>query len=200
MFLIRFGRGLLHSGRYRLRLILWVNSSRCLGWCFVRELTTWLIISSLIMQITLTGLMIVIINFATMLYYDPVYLTEKGGAVGPPQWLFFTWVISLSFTLRERLMCGWFALLAFIADRWAAGLFLYQSLDAIDGKQARRTGMAGPLGEMFDHGECFLPVHRILRISRSLLYSFIHRLRCFEYYGKAGKPIKRVFGSHVLIS
>jgi hypothetical protein len=25
-------------------------------------------------------------------------------------------------------------------------------MDAIDGKQARRTGMAGPLGEMFDHG------------------------------------------------
>ena len=37
-------------------------------------------------------------------------------------------------------------------NRWAAGLFFYQSLDAIDGKQARRTGMAGPLGEMFDHG------------------------------------------------
>ncbi|WFD26101.1 ethanolaminephosphotransferase [Malassezia nana] len=35
---------------------------------------------------------------------------------------------------------------------WALCLFLYQSLDAIDGKQARRTNMAGPLGEMFDHG------------------------------------------------
>ncbi|KIK58639.1 hypothetical protein GYMLUDRAFT_60659 [Collybiopsis luxurians FD-317 M1] len=35
---------------------------------------------------------------------------------------------------------------------WGIGLFLYQSFDAIDGKQARRTGMAGPLGEMFDHG------------------------------------------------
>lgn len=31
-------------------------------------------------------------------------------------------------------------------------MFAYQSFDAIDGKQARRTGMAGPLGEMFDHG------------------------------------------------
>ncbi|PJF18082.1 CK1/CK1/CK1-D protein kinase Hhp1 [Paramicrosporidium saccamoebae] len=30
-------------------------------------------------------------------------------------------------------------------------LFAYQSLDAIDGKQARRTGMSGPLGEFFDH-------------------------------------------------
>ncbi|ORZ32205.1 CDP-alcohol phosphatidyltransferase-domain-containing protein [Catenaria anguillulae PL171] len=32
------------------------------------------------------------------------------------------------------------------------GIFIYQSLDAIDGKQARRTGQSGPLGEMFDHG------------------------------------------------
>ncbi|KAI9100392.1 hypothetical protein DFS34DRAFT_614452 [Phlyctochytrium arcticum] len=35
---------------------------------------------------------------------------------------------------------------------FSIGLFLYQSLDAIDGKQARRTGTSGPLGEMFDHG------------------------------------------------
>lgn len=34
----------------------------------------------------------------------------------------------------------------------AIGLFIYQSLDAIDGKQARRTGSANPLGELFDHG------------------------------------------------
>lgn len=33
------------------------------------------------------------------------------------------------------------------------GLFLYQTFDAIDGTQARRTGQSGPLGEMFDHGE-----------------------------------------------
>jgi len=75
--------------------------------------------------ITLSGFILVVFNFATMLYYDPGYLAEKGGATGPPQWIYFT---------------------------WAAGLFLYQSFDAIDGKQARRTGMAGPLGEMFDHG------------------------------------------------
>ncbi|XP_064600331.1 choline/ethanolaminephosphotransferase 1-like [Liolophura sinensis] len=41
--------------------------------------------------------------------------------------------------------------------RWAyflcgLGLFVYQSLDAIDGKQARRTGTSSPLGELFDHG------------------------------------------------
>ncbi|XP_002120852.2 choline/ethanolaminephosphotransferase 1 [Ciona intestinalis] len=32
------------------------------------------------------------------------------------------------------------------------GLFIYQALDAIDGKQARRTGSSTPLGELFDHG------------------------------------------------
>ncbi|CAB16580.1 Diacylglycerol cholinephosphotransferase [Schizosaccharomyces pombe] len=35
---------------------------------------------------------------------------------------------------------------------WAIGLFLYQSFDAIDGSQARRTGTSSPLGQLFDHG------------------------------------------------
>ena len=35
---------------------------------------------------------------------------------------------------------------------WAIGLFLYQTFDAIDGTQARRTHQSGPLGELFDHG------------------------------------------------
>ncbi|XP_064634347.1 choline/ethanolaminephosphotransferase 1-like isoform X1 [Lineus longissimus] len=34
----------------------------------------------------------------------------------------------------------------------ALGLFIYQTLDALDGKQARRTNTSSPLGEMFDHG------------------------------------------------
>jgi len=34
----------------------------------------------------------------------------------------------------------------------ALGLFIYQTLDATDGKQARRTGTSSPLGELFDHG------------------------------------------------
>ncbi|XP_019853581.1 PREDICTED: cholinephosphotransferase 1-like isoform X2 [Amphimedon queenslandica] len=32
------------------------------------------------------------------------------------------------------------------------GTFVYQTLDGVDGKQARRTGTNNPLGEMFDHG------------------------------------------------
>uniref|UniRef100_A0A8C3F147 Cholinephosphotransferase 1 n=1 Tax=Chrysemys picta bellii TaxID=8478 RepID=A0A8C3F147_CHRPI len=39
-----------------------------------------------------------------------------------------------------------------LPQRHRAGLFVYQSLDAIDGKQARRTNSSSPLGELFDHG------------------------------------------------
>ncbi|KAG2351667.1 hypothetical protein BDR07DRAFT_1442617 [Suillus spraguei] len=82
--------------------------------------------------ITLLGLCIVAFNVITLLYYDPLYLTEKDGAVGPPQWIYFTCAHSI---------CS---------------------------KQARRTGMAGPLGEMLNHGcdalnttlEVVLAVHR----------------------------------------
>ena len=32
------------------------------------------------------------------------------------------------------------------------GLFFYQTMDNVDGKQARATGTSSPLGELFDHG------------------------------------------------
>lgn len=43
------------------------------------------------------------------------------------------------------------------APRWlhlftGIGLFAYQTLDAMDGKQARLTGTSSPLGMIFDHG------------------------------------------------
>jgi hypothetical protein len=34
----------------------------------------------------------------------------------------------------------------------SALMFLYLILDGLDGKQARRTGSSGPLGQLFDHG------------------------------------------------
>lgn len=43
-------------------------------------------------QITLLGLSLVLTNFATLLYYDPKFLTESEGADGPPQWIYFTYV------------------------------------------------------------------------------------------------------------
>lgn len=53
--------------------------------------------------------------------------------------------------------CCLFTYILFQAPPWAyiacaCGLFIYQSLDAIDGKQARRTNSSSPLGELFDHG------------------------------------------------
>jgi hypothetical protein len=44
------------------------------------------------LQITLSGLAFVLINFATLSFYDPTYLTAKGGATGPPNWVYFTCV------------------------------------------------------------------------------------------------------------
>jgi ethanolaminephosphotransferase len=35
---------------------------------------------------------------------------------------------------------------------FAFGLWMYSTMDNIDGKQARRTGTSSPLGELFDHG------------------------------------------------
>ena len=34
----------------------------------------------------------------------------------------------------------------------AIGVFIFQTMDAIDGKQARRTNSSSPLGQLFDHG------------------------------------------------
>lgn len=69
--------------------------------------------------ITLTGFSFVIINFLTMLWYNPTLDQDC------PSWVYYS---------------------------WALGLFLYQTFDAVDGSQARRTGQSGPLGELFDHG------------------------------------------------
>lgn len=41
---------------------------------------------------------------------------------------------------------------AWVYISFAVGIFIYQVLDNIDGKQARRTGSSSPLGELFDHG------------------------------------------------
>ena len=63
-------------------------------------------------------------------------------------------------------------------------VFCYQTLDAIDGKQARRTKAGSPLGQLFDHG-CdsvgtvfmlyFNSVHIIIRVN--WIYSVCHT-RC----------------------
>ncbi|OQR86511.1 CDP-alcohol phosphatidyltransferase [Thraustotheca clavata] len=41
---------------------------------------------------------------------------------------------------------------AYISVLLAICLFIYQTCDAIDGKQARRTGTSSPVGQLLDHG------------------------------------------------
>jgi choline/ethanolamine phosphotransferase len=58
-----------------------------------------------------------------------------------------TSILLMLFTNGAKEQCtGWMYFFT------ALGLFIYQSLDAIDGKQARRTNTSSPLGELFDHG------------------------------------------------
>ncbi|KAJ9588146.1 hypothetical protein L9F63_018504, partial [Diploptera punctata] len=67
-------------------------------------------------------------------------------------------ILGLIVNILTTLILVWYSPDAKVeAPRWACflcafGLFVYQSLDAIDGKQARRTGTSNPLGELFDHG------------------------------------------------
>jgi ethanolaminephosphotransferase len=51
----------------------------------------------------------------------------------------------------------------------AFALFTYQTLDAIDGKQARRTGTGSPLGELFDHGcDSFLTPFVVVNVTLAM--------------------------------
>jgi len=127
--------------------------------------------------VTLTGLACVGINVLTLIWYLPgltctpkPVLRSLGGTFDPlfpPQnalhettvgWVFDSVVQSAkrAFTGRTDGANEVPALSTcpplWLYFTWAIGLFAYQSLDAIDGKQARRTKQSGPLGEMFDHG------------------------------------------------
>ena len=65
----------------------------------------------------------------------------------------------------------------------ALAMFLYQSFDNCDGKQARRTGTSSPLGEFFDHGVdalvvtlgCFVITTCTARSSFRGAFSHTHR-------------------------
>lgn len=74
--------------------------------------------------LTFAGFLLTVVNFLLLSYYDYGFnaLTDDNHI---PRWVF---AIS------------------------AVNLFLAYTLDGIDGKQARRTGTSGPLGELFDHG------------------------------------------------
>lgn len=105
---------------------------------------------------SLQGLSLIFVNFLTLLYYNPTLSVgfkplhvSKGGMWDP----LFPPTASESSTLHS--IFTWLGVRAGAesaeaAPRWlywtfSVGLFAYQSLDAIDGKQARRTGTSGPV-------------------------------------------------------
>jgi len=77
-----------------------------------------------------------------------------------PTWLAPNLVTLAGFTpLAACYLLGWFSSPDGITPlpRWLTGgqalaLFFYQTMDAMDGKQARRIGLSTPMGQLFDHG------------------------------------------------
>lgn len=75
--------------------------------------------------ITLFGLCWMILSYASLWFYAPAVSTPSDSKDSIPNWVF----------------CY-----------HAVALLVYQTLDNMDGKQARRTGSSSPLGLLFDHG------------------------------------------------
>ena len=62
----------------------------------------------------------------------------------------------------------------------AASVWIYSTLDAIDGKQARRTQSSSPLGQLFDHGcDAFCVSFLVINFSTSAHLSPSHSLLLF---------------------
>ncbi|XP_055592627.1 ethanolaminephosphotransferase 1 isoform X2 [Uranotaenia lowii] len=75
--------------------------------------------------LTFSGFLLTVVNFFLIGYYDYGFTAASTSPNPIPGWV---WVLA------------------------AINLFVAYTLDGIDGKQARRTGTSGPLGELFDHG------------------------------------------------
>ena len=73
--------------------------------------------------ITLSGLMYMIDSYLLIWHYVPTL--EVANSDSLPRWIF---------------------------AYHSAAILIYQTLDNMDGKQARRTGSSSPLGLLFDHG------------------------------------------------
>ncbi|KAF8389857.1 hypothetical protein HHK36_024374 [Tetracentron sinense] len=97
--------------------------------------------------------------------YAFLFYVYKFGGFSRPNMFFFSFFFFFQITLTGFIFLVTSGLLGYIYSprldsappRWvhfAHGLllFLYQTFDAVDGKQARRTNSSSPLGELFDHG------------------------------------------------
>ncbi|XP_065358010.1 ethanolaminephosphotransferase 1 [Calliphora vicina] len=75
--------------------------------------------------LTFVGFLMTVINFLLLAYFDWNFEAANQTVNPVPGWV---WSVA------------------------ALNILLYYNLDGMDGKQARRTGTSGPLGELFDHG------------------------------------------------
>jgi ethanolaminephosphotransferase len=82
------------------------------------------------------------------------WLVEKVPLWVAPNLITLSGFMFMVFSVGMLILYGsnWEQVPGWLYVSWGINLFIYQSLDAIDGKQARRTGSSGPLGELFDHG------------------------------------------------
>ncbi|KAK4321847.1 hypothetical protein Pmani_007384 [Petrolisthes manimaculis] len=80
--------------------------------------------------LTFVGFLFTVANFVLLAVYDYSYYASSDDTPGDQYPPIPSWV--------------WLAC--------AFNHFMAHTLDGIDGKQARRTGTSGPLGELFDHG------------------------------------------------
>ncbi|XP_073821010.1 ethanolaminephosphotransferase 1 isoform X2 [Musca autumnalis] len=75
--------------------------------------------------LTFVGFLMTVVNFLLLSYYDWDFAAANPAENTVPRWV---WSVA------------------------ALNILIYYNLDGMDGKQARRTGTSGPLGELFDHG------------------------------------------------
>lgn len=86
-------------------------------------------------MITLIGFMHSLAGFAVVMYYSQLM------TVALPSWAYVLYQAVNTVVMLNDPSCS----IAYV-------LFMYMTFDAVDGKQARRTGSASPLGQLFDHG------------------------------------------------
>ncbi|XP_077810944.1 cholinephosphotransferase 1 isoform X3 [Macaca mulatta] len=111
-------------------------------------------------SITLLGLAVNVVTTLVLISYCPTATEEMEFRCCCPGWsaMVQSWLTATSASWHQVILLPQPPKkLGLQAPYWtyllcALGLFIYQSLDAIDGKQARRTNSCSPLGELFDHG------------------------------------------------
>lgn len=99
---------------------------------FWNKIVTWIPLWVAPNLITITGLLVNLFSSILLFYYFPTATDQNVNEIQNS--------VPSNFNLN------------FLFFLNAITVFIYQTLDAIDGKQARRTNTSSPLGELFDHG------------------------------------------------